>query len=171
MGKHAMRTVLVAVLLSLASGCSLRYAARTVYDAPTVPGAIASLVLSVLEEGSPPTYDIISDAIVDCVDDYEDSSPATSDLMIHFGDNLDCVCWHDWVKRISYERPGYEPNPMYQRSFCPVQDEPVAVTQAIEAPPPLTVTTTVDPPAVDPECASEYGADHFMCVDRSEWYK
>ena len=112
---------LLAISLSLVlAGCggvSVREAATTVADSPSVPGAIASLVLRVMEDGSPPTYDEISDTIIDCVDD-QDTYPATSDLMQHFGHELSCVCWYDWEKRISFERPGYTPNPRYRESFC-----------------------------------------------------
>lgn len=172
MNKARLTLLLLTLTALLVTGCSLRNAARTVAESPSVPGAIAALVLQVIAEGSPPTYDVISDSIVDCVDAYQDSSPATSDLMIHFGDNLECVCWHDWVKRITYERPGYEPNPLFRDSFCPAPEPSVAVTQALEAPPPLQVTTTVEPPVVDPECAAEYGEDHWYCQPvPPEWVK
>lgn len=175
-----MRTTIALVCAVLLAGCgrmSVRDAAQSVAEAPSTPGAIAALVLQVLESGDPPTYDVIGDTIVDCVDAYEDRYPATSDIMRNLGDQLSCVCWHDWIKRITFERPGYVPNPMFERTFCqpaPAVDmTATTVQQSVTCAPTErpSVAQTVEPPAVDPECAATYGAEHFMCVDRSEWVK
>lgn len=166
-----MNKVTILALVLVLAGCSrvsVREAANTVAEAPTVTGAIASLVLRVMENGSPPTYDEIGDAIVDCVDDYQDTLPATSDLMMRHGHELDCVCWFDWEKRISFERPGYSPNPRYRASFCPAP-EPEVVTQALPPPSPIMAAPE---PQIDPECVAEYGEDHWYCQPvQPEWVK
>ena len=137
--------ILLAGLLASCANITQREALDA-FDAPTAAGIIASFIQALDDTGTPPTFDQLQDVIVDCVDDYRDTYPATSDLMTNFADQLDCVCYHDYRKRISRIWLGYEPNPLFGELFCPAQPTP-ADAGSLEEP---SLSFREAPPAYSP---------------------